>query len=122
MESLGKRISEKRKARGMTQDQLAESLGVSSQAVSKWENDISCPDISLLPMLSDILGVSIDVLLRGEQAEIVRYEPTEVGKTFTNKLLKVRIIEEHTNISMNIPPGSVSAGTDGQLLPEYQWF
>ena len=99
MESLGKRIAERRKKKSLTQDQLAEALGVSSQAVSKWENDISCPDISLLPKLSDILGISIDALLRGEQTELVRYEPESGEVTMTNKILKVRILDGETRIN-----------------------
>ena len=48
-ETLGKRIMRHRKALGLTQDQLAEQLGITAQAVSKWENDQSCPDIAMLP-------------------------------------------------------------------------
>ena len=62
-ETLGKRIAARRKALGMTQEQLAERLGITAQAVSKWENDQSCPDITMLPRLADIFGVSIDDLL-----------------------------------------------------------
>lgn len=62
-ESLGKRIIANRKRLGMTQDKLAEQLGVTAQAVSKWENDQSCPDISILPKLAEIFGISIDALL-----------------------------------------------------------
>ena len=51
-ETLGKRIAQYRKAQNMTQENLAEKLGVSSQAVSKWETDQTCPDILLLPQLS----------------------------------------------------------------------
>lgn len=61
--TMGKRIALLRKEKGMTQEQLAEKLGVSSQAVSKWENDISCPDIALLPLLASTLGISVDELL-----------------------------------------------------------
>jgi transcriptional regulator with XRE-family HTH domain/predicted membrane protein len=61
-QTLGKRIAALRKEKGMTQEQLAEKVGVSAQAVSKWENDASCPDITLLPLLGDILGVSVDEL------------------------------------------------------------
>ncbi len=61
--SMGKRIAQLRKDKGMTQEQLAEKLGVSAQAVSKWENDISCPDITLLPLLASTLGVTTDELL-----------------------------------------------------------
>lgn len=47
----------------MTQDQLAERLGVTAQAVSKWENDQSCPDINMLPRLAEIFGTTTDALL-----------------------------------------------------------
>ncbi len=62
-QTIGKRIMENRKRLGLTQDRLAELLGVSPQAVSKWENDQSCPDISMLPQLSDIFGITTDELL-----------------------------------------------------------
>ena len=62
-QTLGKRIAMLRKEKGLTQEQLAEKVGVSAQAVSKWENDVSCPDITLLPLLADILGVTVDELL-----------------------------------------------------------
>lgn len=62
-ETLGKRIASNRKSLGLTQDALAEQLGVTAQAVSKWENDQSCPDISMLPRLAAIFGCSVDALL-----------------------------------------------------------
>ena len=62
-ETLGKRIVANRKRLGITQDRLAEQLGVTAQAVSKWENDQSCPDIAMLPKLAEIFGISVDALL-----------------------------------------------------------
>lgn len=62
-DTLGKRIIAHRKRLCMTQDKLAEQLGVTAQAVSKWENDQSCPDITLLPKLAEIFGISTDTLL-----------------------------------------------------------
>ena len=62
-ETMGKRISDLRKQKGMTQEQLAQQVGVTAQAVSKWENDLSCPDISILPQLAETLGVTTDELL-----------------------------------------------------------
>ena len=62
-ETLGKRISLRRKALGMTQDALAEQLAVTPQAVSKWENDQSCPDIAMLPKLAQIFDCTTDALL-----------------------------------------------------------
>lgn len=65
------KIAELRRASGLTQDALAEKLGVTYQAVSKWENAISCPDIALIPAISDIFGVSIDALFgRTEEKEV----------------------------------------------------
>ena len=63
---IGEKISYLRRQKGMTQAQLAEQLGISAQAVSKWESGLSCPDIMTLLPLSRILGVSTDVLLGAE--------------------------------------------------------
>lgn len=63
MNTLGQRIAYYRKRAGLTQEELAEKCSVTPQAVSKWENDISSPDISLLPTLSRLLNVSCDELL-----------------------------------------------------------
>ena len=62
-QTLGKRIVQHRKRLGMTQDKLAEQLGVTAQAVSKWENDQACPDITTLPKLAEIFGITTDDLL-----------------------------------------------------------
>ena len=62
-QTIGRRIMENRKRLGLTQDQLAEQLGVTAQAVSKWENDQSCPDITMLPKLAEIFSTSTDELL-----------------------------------------------------------
>ncbi len=59
---LGKKIRQLRFKAGLTQEQLAEQLGVGPQAVSKWENAVAMPDIGLLPMISEVFGVSIDEL------------------------------------------------------------
>lgn len=58
--SIGNTITNYRKQLGLTQEALAQRLGVTNQAVSKWELDQSCPDIQLLPTLADLFGVSID--------------------------------------------------------------
>ncbi len=68
-QTLGKRIMYHRKRLSLTQDQLAEQLGVTAQAVSKWENDQSCPDISTIPRLAAIFGISTDALLGYTPAE-----------------------------------------------------
>ena len=62
--TLGAMIAELRKQHGMTQLELAEKMGVTDKAVSKWERDLSCPDISSIPNLAEILGVSVEELMQ----------------------------------------------------------
>ncbi len=81
-ETLGKRIAAYRKGLGLTQDKLAELLGVTAQAVSKWENDQSCPDISMLPKLAEVFGVTTDEMLGIKKetvhtAEFINGEPDD---------------------------------------------
>ena len=76
-QTMGKRIAACRKRMGLTQDALAEQLGVTAQAVSKWENDQSCPDITILPKLAKIFGVTTDELLGVEREKV--YEAQVVG-------------------------------------------
>ncbi len=65
-ERIGKFISERRKDKKLTQEQLASKLGVSTNAVSKWERGLCLMDMSLLKPLSEILGVSVNEILSGE--------------------------------------------------------
>lgn len=88
-ETLGKRIAAHRRSLGLTQDRLAELLGVTAQAVSKWENDQSCPDIAMLPKLAGIFSCTTDELLGMErapvrEAELVTTPPQEPGETGEN--------------------------------------
>jgi transcriptional regulator with XRE-family HTH domain len=81
--TLGSRIGECRKKKGITQDQLAEHIGVSPQAVSKWENDLSCPDSTLLPQIADYFNITMDELLRGEKSQVVQIVSEEERKDLT---------------------------------------
>lgn len=74
-----------RKQRGLTQEQIAETLGVSCQAVSKWETNSSYPDISLLPIIADYFGVSVDYLIghdTSKQIEEINTVCVQVGELF----------------------------------------
>ena len=64
--SMGRIIAAKRKELSLTQEELAKKLGVTDKAVSKWERDLSCPDIASLPRLAEILGTSTDELLQAK--------------------------------------------------------
>ena len=63
---IGKYIAEKRKALGLTQRQVAEKLGMSDKSVSKWERGICLPDVSVYSPLCEILGISLNEFLAGE--------------------------------------------------------
>ena len=88
-ETLGMRISQYRKQRRFTQSEFAELLGVTPQAVSKWENDLSCPDITLLPDIADIFGITVDELLTGRVRNIA---PPEKEKKLRKNMDKLRLI------------------------------
>lgn len=66
--TLGQKIAELRKAKNMTQLELSNMLNITDKAVSKWERNISCPDINTFPRLAEILGVSVDELLQSSTA------------------------------------------------------
>ena len=103
MSTIGSRISARRKELKMTQEDLAAKLGVSAQAVSKWENDISCPEISLLPMLVKVLSITTDELLTGKTNR-VQVVPEEKRKSMDELVLRVNIIsEDGDKVKVNLP-------------------
>ena len=74
--TMGSFIAALRRASGMTQKELAEKLNVSDKSVSRWERDDGAPDLSLIPVIAEIFGVTCDELLRGERkSEAERMEP-----------------------------------------------
>lgn len=120
-ETIGNRIAKFRKAKGMTQEELANKLGVSSQAVSKWENDASCPDIGLLPQLSRVLGVTTDELLTGKNDE-VKLVPEEERKDMSELILRVKVDSaEGDKIRVNLPMTLVKIGLEMgvDIVPNY---
>lgn len=102
--TIGKKLHELRKQSGFTQDYVAERLGVSAQAVSKWENDIACPDIMTLPKIAELYGITIDELFKNEEVQSnVKYEKTE--KVNENELV-FRVYVDTINgdtVKVNLP-------------------
>lgn len=102
-EKIGQFISELRKLKKMTQKDLADKLNITDKAVSKWERGLSCPDISLLSSIADILGVTTGELLNGKKSsESFIYTETSIGETEkdTNNINNAE--ENIDNIEMSI--------------------
>lgn len=120
--TLGKRIAVLRREKGLKQDDLAQMLEVSAQAVSKWENDQSCPDISLLPKLAKVLGVSVDELLSGKQEAqpVVTLVPEEQRKDIKDMMLRVTVDSQRGDkVRVNLPMALVSMAIDmGLEMPQ----
>lgn len=118
--TLGKKISELRKEKGITQEELAEKLGVSPQAVSKWENEISCPDIMLLPELAKIFDVSIDELFSVIPKKETELLPPEKRKNPDDMMLYVRVdSQKGDKVRVNLPIPLVKLAVSmGVKLPQ----
>jgi len=116
--TLGKRIAALRHEKELKQDELAEKLGVSPQAVSKWENDQTCPDISLLPLLAKTLGVSVDELLSGKQESTpaVQIVPADERKDINDMMLRIVMKSaDNDRLRVNIPLPLIKVGFDAGL-------
>lgn len=95
-ETIGKFISKKRKEKGFTQKELAEKIGVTDKAVSKWERGLGCPDVSILELLANQLDVSILEILKGRMVENEVIKLTEANDYVKESLnySKVQIKEK----------------------------
>ena len=120
MTTLGERIAQLRKEKGLKQDELAEMLGITPQAISKWENDQTCPDISLLPKLAEILSVTVDELLSGKTEAVVKVVPVEERKDIKDMLFRIVIDSgEGDKVRINLPLGLIQVAMDaGMELPQ----
>ena len=114
--TLGKRIAALRRDKGLKQDDLAQQLGVTPQAVSKWENDQTCPDITLLPQLAQIMGVSVDELLSGkapQEEPPVKVLPVEQRKDWQDMVLRIVVDSaDGDKVRVNLPLALVEAAID----------
>lgn len=120
METLGKRIASLRKEKNLKQDDLAQKLSVSPQAVSKWENDQTCPDISLLPELANTLGVSVDMLLKGKQEPRTELVPEEKRKDIKDMMLRIVVgSSDGDKVRVNLPVALLQVALDvGMEIPQ----
>lgn len=104
MDTIGAKIAFYRKAKGMTQEELADKFGVSAQAVSKWENDIACPDIQLIAPLAKLFGTTTDDLLSAEAVKSVQLLPEKDRPSIKDLTLKVIVdSKDGDKVRVNLP-------------------
>ncbi len=102
-ETIGSRIAHARKALGYTQEDFSQMLDVTAQAVSKWENDISCPDIQLLPRIAQILGITTDELLTGKKTHQNKETPN-INIDTSNLKININVIKPEQNpVNVSLP-------------------
>ena len=120
--TFGKRIAALRREKNLKQDDLAQMLEVSPQAVSKWENDQTCPDISLLPKLAKILGVSVDELLSGKQElqPVVTLVPEDQRKDIKDMMIRIVVDSaDGDKVRVNLPMALVQLAMEmGMEMPQ----
>ncbi len=120
-ETLGKRIADLRKKASMTQEDLAEKLGISAQAVSKWENDQTCPDITLLPTLAELLKTSLDELLTGKKpGTLCQVLPESERKDIKDMMLRMMVdSSDNDRVRIAVPMALVQVAVEmGMAMPQ----
>lgn len=120
MDTIGKRIAYHRREKELTQEELAQKLGLSAQAVSKWENDQTCPDIQLLPELCAILGITTDELLSGKPQPAVQMATTQTKKKLEDMVLRIVVdTDEGDKVRINLPMPLIKIAMEvGVQLPQ----
>lgn len=117
-ETFGQRFSRLRKNKGLTQDEVATKVNVSSQAVSKWENDINMPDIGILLQLAELVGVTTDELLGKENPVPAKFEPETVKKSFEKLMFRITVdSHDGDKVRVNFPLPLVKIVLESGVTP-----
>ena len=102
-ETFGQRLAALRKEKGLTQNDIADKVGITAQAVSKWENDQASPDIDILIKLSEIFDISLDELL-GKVKPSVSLNDKTTKKDINKMVLKISVNEVNGDkVKVNLP-------------------
>ena len=122
--SLGKNIAKFRKEKGWTQSELGEKLGISNQAISKWESEMNIPDVLLLPALADLFGCYIDELFQRnvipekESGFSLPWENDDVIRCVVFKGHEMLTLEDDItkNVTFEIAGNALSVVCDGNVV------
>lgn len=108
--TIGQKLAKKRRRAGLTQDVVSEALGVTPQAISKWENDVSCPDITLLPKIAAVYSTTVDDLLSGDPATEVALIREEARKDIGDMVMHIIVdSSDGDKVRVNLPMALVCA-------------
>ena len=120
MKTIGQNIAGYRKEKGITQETLAEICSVTPQAVSKWESGQSYPDITLLPAIAALFGVTIDSLLTDNPVQETRIVAEQERRPIEDMLLRVIVLSNKGDkVKVNMPMPLVKMGLEiGLSMPE----
>ncbi|MBQ7292668.1 MAG: helix-turn-helix transcriptional regulator [Clostridia bacterium] len=97
--SIGSNIAKFRKEKGLTQNELGERLGVTNQAISKWETETSMPDVMLLPEIAKALGVSLEMLYSDEEDTKI----TVAQDLKDKRIVKISVDEDDAKVVVRLP-------------------
>lgn len=116
MNTIGQNIAYFRKQKKLTQEELAEKMSVTAQAVSKWECDTSYPDITVMRALAKMLGVSVDSLLEGERpvAELCEASAEDINR----RIVLIRVDADETHVTTRLPVNAVKKAIENGVLKQ----
>jgi transcriptional regulator with XRE-family HTH domain len=117
-ETFGKRLTDLRKQRGWTQEEVAKRLNVSAQAVSKWEKDVSLPDIALLSKIAELFETTTDFLLGHARQQVVDVA-NQSKKEFDKLIFRINILShEGDKVKVNLPMPLVKVALEIGVTPK----
>ena len=114
-ETMGMMIAAKRKELGMTQRELAQQMGVTDKAVSKWERDLSYPDVNSLPKLAEIFEMSVDEMMQ-IKAKAVQEEEEKSVRSIVSLILRAMCLAMGLSVAVLGVMGSLNANSGMIML------
>ena len=104
-ESFGTRLARLRKEHDYTQNDIADKVGVTSQAVSRWENDQASPDIDIIVKLADLYDITTDELLGKEKPAATSFQEKPTKKSLDKMFFKIKVhdAEDGDDVNVNLP-------------------
>lgn len=115
--SIGKNIAKYRKAKNLTQTELGEMLSVSNQAVSKWESEMTMPDVMLLPEIASVLGVEIQALYDSSENAADSCAECNLSKK-DRRILNISYQDKTINANVRIPVAALQTALKSGLDEE----